>query len=165
MIFWSKLVQVIFQGKFSVKARKTNYTPFKLRVDFREIGACTGGSLGGHSSDEGSRSPDSQSIEAAAAAAASAAGGVEAGLASRGVEAGLHSVCLIITAVPIVSAYSETDQVNPFGATFITRHSAGCVYSKVPYVGFEMRSDFIGYFVTWIGRVTWIFVIYTRVIL
>jgi hypothetical protein len=113
------------QGKFSVRARKTVYTPFKLRVDFREIGACTASSLGGgHSSDEGSRSPDSQSIEAAAAAA-------------TGVEAGLQSVCLIITAVPVVSAYSEPDQVNPFGATFITRHNATCSFTKVRLAHFK----------------------------
>lgn len=99
------------QGKFSIRARKTVYTPFKLRVDFREIGAaCSGaGSLGG--SDEGSRSPaDSHGVEP---------------------EAGLQSVCLIITAVPLTTAYTEAEQVNPFGATFMTRHTSNCVYSKV----------------------------------
>ena len=105
------------QGKFSVRARKTMYTPFKLRVDFREIGTCSPVSLGGaHSSDEGSRSPDSQSMEATTG------------------EAGLHSVCLIITAVPIVTAYTDPEQVNPFGATLITRHSSSCIYTKVRYL-------------------------------
>ena len=108
------------KGKFSVRNQKTIYTPFKLRVDFREIGACTG------ESEVGSRSPKSGS-------------GVE--VASGG-ESGLQSVCLIIAAVPIVSAYTQPDQVlPPGGAIFITRHSAASIFTKVdeiaiPYLGY-----------------------------
>ena len=96
------------QGKFNVRARKTSYTPFKLRVDFREIGGCL--AAAGGSSDEGSKSPDSQCIS-----------GCD----------GLQSVILIITAIPITTSYSELEQVRPIGGTYMTRHSADCTFTKV----------------------------------
>ena len=96
------------QGKFNVRARKTSYTPFKLRVDFREIGGCLAAAVG--SSDEGSKSPDSQCIS-----------GCD----------GLQSVILIITAIPITTSYSELEQVRPIGGTYMTRHSADCTFTKV----------------------------------
>lgn len=115
------------KGKYSVRNQKTIYTPFKLRVDFREIGACGGtdGSL--PASEVGSRSPKSGSV-------------VE--VASGGTELGLQSVCLIIAAVPIVSAYTQPDQVlPPGGAVFITRHSAAGTFTKVD----EIAIPFLGY--------------------
>ena len=112
------------KGNYSVRNQKTIYTPFKLRVDFREIGACTDGSL--PASEVGSRSPKSGSV-------------VEV---TSGGELGLQSVCLIIAAVPIVSAYTQPDQVlPPGGAVFITRHSAAGTFTKVD----EIAIPFLGY--------------------
>ena len=63
-------------------------------------------------SSEGTRSPDSQ-----------------ANLdVSTGMAADLHSVCLIIIAVPIISAYLESGvEMIPY----MTRHNASCIITKV----------------------------------
>ena len=98
------------QGKFNVRGRKTVHSPFKLRVDFREIGVLP--SVGGGSSDEGSKTPDSQCLS-----------GCE--------QVGLQSVILIITAVPITILYTEKDQMNPLKGNFMTRHSSDCTFKKV----------------------------------
>lgn len=115
------------QGKFSVRNQNTTYTPFKLRVDFREIGACTD-----PASEIGSspKSPESSNHSLN--------------------EMGLQSVCLIIAATPLTSAYTQGDQETPgLGGPFITRHSAAGKYTKVdeiaiPYLGYlpqEMEGE------------------------
>ena len=91
--------------------------PFKLRVEFREVGCINVvPSAGGAttSSEEGSsaKSPTSQCL-------------------SEFSKSGLQSFILIITAVPITILYTEPDQVGPLGETFMTRHSADCTFKKV----------------------------------
>ena len=113
------------QGKFSVRNQNTVYTPFKLRVDFREIGACTADPA--VTSEVGS-SPKSGSMS-------------EATSGHSGNEVGIQSVCLIIAAIPLTTAYNQADQMNPVGGTFMTRHSAAGKYTKVdesaiPYLGY-----------------------------
>lgn len=69
---------------------------------------------------------------------------------------GLQSVCLVITAVPIRSAYSEPNQSGPFTkGIFVTRHLATCTYSMmedaaIPFLGYlpqDMEgSDIFSYY-------------------
>lgn len=54
---------------------------------------------------------------------------------------GIHSVCLIISAIPVESAYSCPDQNGPFQGYFVTRHSASCEFimadeSAIPFLGY-----------------------------
>ena len=53
----------------------------------------------------------------------------------------LHSICLIITAIPLVPAYTEREQEGPFEGLFVTRHSGDCTYSMVE----ESAIPFTGY--------------------
>ena len=66
-------------------------------------------------SSEGTRSPDSQ-----------------ANLdVSTGTADDLHSVCLIIIAVPIISAYLDSGvEMIPY----MTRHNASCIITKVSVI-------------------------------
>ena len=91
--------------------------PFKLRVEFREVGCINvvpsaGATTSSEEERSSAKSPTSQCL-------------------SEFSKSGLQSFILIITAVPITILYSEPDQVGPLGETFMTRHSADCTFKKV----------------------------------
>ena len=91
--------------------------PFKLRVEFREVGCINvvpsaGATTSSEEERSSAKSPTSQCL-------------------SEFSKSGLQSFILIITAVPITILYSEPDQIGPLGETFMTRHSADCTFKKV----------------------------------
>ena len=59
---------------------------------------------------------------------------------STGMETDLHSVCLIIIAVPIISAYLESGvEMIPY----MTRHNASCIITKVCVCNFGLHMTLV----------------------
>jgi len=103
---------------YSIKERKTRYSPFKLSVCFTEMDS--------NSMNSSSMSPD------------------------WAPEVGPGSSFLILTAIPLMSAFYESREdmtLRPGNHTFITKHNSTCIFSfiddsAIPYIGYLPQEIF-----------------------
>jgi period circadian protein len=126
---------------FSVKERKTRYTPFKLSVCFKDLSL-------------ESSSCNNTTITGTAGGGLNSGSNLGGGGSGGGDGGRTQSTFLFITAIPLSSAFSQPfeDMSNKVAAkpSFVTKHTATCTFSapideaSIPYLGFlpqDMNGD------------------------
>ena len=112
-------------GRYLVKGRKTGYVPFKLICCFKEIE---------------SSSKNLENEEAGGGNNATTPGSNRK-KSNKRYTLTPQSVCLLITCIPLKSAFKKPNEPGPFKTQFMTKHNSACQLTEID----EKGLGYLGY--------------------